>query len=223
MHIIYKHTNKLNGKIYIGQCSSTLERRERPNGSGYKKCPLFWKSIIKNGWDSFTHEIIEVVETVDEANNREKYWVAFYNTNDPKYGYNLTPGGQNCLEEMWKNEQYRARMIESFKRERAIRFNDENYKVEFINKMVSNLKAKWQDDSWRKNRIKNMFGENNSNHKAVICLETGQVFPTIKEASLWLGHKSVSGIGQCCKGIKKSCGVDKKTGEKLHWAYYNNN
>lgn len=39
--IIYKHTNKINNKIYIGQTSQIPERRWRENGSGYKDSPKF--------------------------------------------------------------------------------------------------------------------------------------------------------------------------------------
>ena len=65
------------------------------------------------------------------------------------------------------------------------------------------------------------MGSNNPNAKGVINLETGKYFATIKEAAAWLGHSSVSGIGQCCKGVRKSCGKHPELGISLHWKYAN--
>ena len=95
--VIYKHTNKINGKSYIGQtCTPTKVRWK--SGYGYRKsCQLFANAIEKYGWENFEHEIIEdEIKSVEEANEREKYWIAYYHTfiRDPECnGYNMTPGG----------------------------------------------------------------------------------------------------------------------------------
>ena len=95
-YLIYKHTNKLNGKSYIGQTSQKAIRRWR-NGYGYKESPIFYAAIQKYGFDNFTHEIIEEnLATKELANQREQYWIAHYHTwiYDPKcQGYNSTQGG----------------------------------------------------------------------------------------------------------------------------------
>lgn len=52
--------------------------------------------------------------------------------------------------------------------------------------------------------------------KAVICLETQQVFQSIREANLWC----TGDVGACCKGKQMAAGKHPKTGEKLHWMYY---
>lgn len=84
---IYKITNKLNGKIYIGQTIKSLEER-------FQKycCGTSAKDIRKYGKDNFTIELIEEVET-DKLNEREVYWISFYDSYNK--GYNCTPGGQN--------------------------------------------------------------------------------------------------------------------------------
>lgn len=92
--VIYKHTNKFNGKVYIGQtCQKPSVRWE--NGKGYEHNPHFYSAILKYGWnEGFTHEIIETgLATKEEANEREIYWIAFYNSYEE--GYNLTKGGDN--------------------------------------------------------------------------------------------------------------------------------
>ena len=64
------------------------------------------------------------------------------------------------------------------------------------------------------------IGDESPLAKAVICLDTLQVFTTITEASKWCKLKKVHGIGSCCKGKQKSAGKHPITNEKLHWMYY---
>lgn len=88
---IYKHTNKVNGKVYIGQTCQKPERRWQ-NGKGYEGSPKFWPAICEFGWDGFEHEIIETdINSQTLANEREQYWIAYYNSYD--CGYNATQGG----------------------------------------------------------------------------------------------------------------------------------
>lgn len=99
--VIYKHTLiedcEHYGWSYIGQtCTPTKVRWK--SGYGYtKNCQVFRNAIDKHSWDNFTHEIIEEgIQSVEEANEREKYWIAHYHTfiRDPECrGYNMTPGG----------------------------------------------------------------------------------------------------------------------------------
>lgn len=60
-------------------------------------------------------------------------------------------------------------------------------------------------------------GDKNPKARAVICLETGQRFTTVKEAQEWCGSGA---IGMQIKGQRKSAGKHPETGEKLHWMYY---
>ena len=73
MWTVYIHTNKENGKVYIGITGQTVERRWRSDGSGYKKCLLFYRAIQKYGWDNFNH--IVLLENISEecAKEIEKY------------------------------------------------------------------------------------------------------------------------------------------------------
>ena len=82
---IYKITNKLNKKSYIGQ-SIHIERRwqEHQKPSSTSKIS---QAISQYGVDNFTFEIIEVC-SFEQLNERENYWINFYNTVNP-YGYNI--------------------------------------------------------------------------------------------------------------------------------------
>ena len=50
----------------------------------------------------------------------------------------------------------------------------------------------------------------------VICVTTGEVFTSIKEAQ---EHYKIRGIGKCCRGKQKFCGLHPLTGEPLVWMY----
>jgi len=59
-------------------------------------------------------------------------------------------------------------------------------------------------------------------HKmSVICLTTGEVFESIKDASKWCGLKTSASICSCCKGKLKSAGKHPSNGETLNWSYLN--
>ena len=95
---IYRHVNKINGKCYIGiTCQRWVRCRWGNDGHGYNQPGQknFWAAIVKYGWDNFDHEILEVgIDTPEEANTREKYWIKFYDSF--RNGYNATVGGSGA-------------------------------------------------------------------------------------------------------------------------------
>lgn len=53
-YLVYKHTNTINNKVYIGQTSfANPEQRWGINGEKYKTCPYFYHAILKYGWGNF--------------------------------------------------------------------------------------------------------------------------------------------------------------------------
>lgn len=88
---IYMYTNKKNGKKYIGQ-STNIERRKREHLCWPSPYSRFDTELRVIGEDQFDFVVLEEcsVELLDE---REKYWISFYDTINS--GYNLTPGGQS--------------------------------------------------------------------------------------------------------------------------------
>ena len=89
-YCVYCYTNNINGKKYIGQ-SKDITRRCHP--SNYKGCVKFYHAIEKYGWDNFTQTILADGLTIDEANEKEEYFISLYNTIEN--GYNLKSGGLN--------------------------------------------------------------------------------------------------------------------------------
>lgn len=95
---IYKITNKLNGKIYIGQTLKSLEERfqkhcrKTTEKDKYHMNMAIKKAIRKYGKENFTIELIEEVNQ-ELLDVREIYWISFYDSYNK--GYNCTLGGQN--------------------------------------------------------------------------------------------------------------------------------
>lgn len=87
--IIYKITNKVNGKSYIGQTRYTVEFRWKQH-QHKKDNTYFHNAIHKYGVDNFTVEILEECD-IKDLDSREIFYIAKYNTFES--GYNLTIGG----------------------------------------------------------------------------------------------------------------------------------
>ena len=108
MFKVYIHTNKTNGKMYVGQTCQTPELRWK-NGRGYKSSPHFYSAIKKYGWDNFEHEIIASGLTQQEANNFEELLISKLDTTTPSLGYNIALGGKNAP----KSEEAKRKMSEA--------------------------------------------------------------------------------------------------------------
>ena len=96
---IYKTTNLINGKIYIGQ-DSKISPTYFGSGTFYKKAEA------KHGKENFIKEILEDgIDSYEELDDREIYWIAFYNATERSIGYNVHPGGRGwskkVLDEYW--------------------------------------------------------------------------------------------------------------------------
>ena len=107
MAFIYKITNSVNGKSYIGKTNFTIEKRFKQHISDSKRdrCkdrPLY-RAMNKYGVDNFNIEILE--ETKDPA-EREIFYIEYYETY--KSGYNATKGGDG---KSYVNEDYIIKLL----------------------------------------------------------------------------------------------------------------
>lgn len=114
--IIYMHTNKLNGKKYIGQTTKTLNARlkehlkEMIKGSNLP----FHRALKKYGIENFVSEIIDTANNQKELNEKEIKWIAHFNTYKGK-GYNCTIGGEGYKAFGEKNHFYGKKHTEETK------------------------------------------------------------------------------------------------------------
>lgn len=94
IYLIYKFTNKINGKSYIGFTCRGFELRKYEHFylSNKKSNFKFHLALKKYGTDNFSYEILENnIESLSTANNREMFYIEHFNTY--KNGYNMTIGG----------------------------------------------------------------------------------------------------------------------------------
>lgn len=90
-YCVYMHTNRVNGKKYVG-ISKDYKKRWR-GGSGYRSQKKFHSAILKYGWQNFKHQILEKNLTLEEAYKKEIEYIKEY---DSIYnGYNISSGGQS--------------------------------------------------------------------------------------------------------------------------------
>mgnify|MGYP002519401990 CR=1 FL=1 len=96
--IIYKITNQINNKIYIGLTTCSLEYRwskhvtESKNINNTKH---LYKAMRKYGIESFTIEAIDETNDFKKLGELERYYIRKFNSTNPEIGYNLTHGGES--------------------------------------------------------------------------------------------------------------------------------
>lgn len=88
--VVYIHIFP-NGKRYVGLTMRDVNKRWG-NGIGYKKQKVVYNAILKYGWNNISHIVYEC-DTESEMKYLERYLIAYYNTTDHRYGYNVTEGG----------------------------------------------------------------------------------------------------------------------------------
>lgn len=170
--IIYKITNLINKKIYIGK---TINDKDDYYGSGI----LIKRSIRKYGLENFSKEIIDNAGSVDELNEKEKYWINKESATDLNIGYNISDGGDGG--DMITNNPNKEHFIEYCK-DRTGKKNGmfgKKHTSESIDKMSKNRKGKCKGlPTWNKgltkddysdeyvNKLKDKKGSKNPNSKS---------------------------------------------------------
>ena len=196
-YIVYKHTNKINKKSYIGitKYGDNPNYRWR-NGMGYENNKKFFADIVKFGWDNFTHEILETNLTETEALAKERFYIHLFDC--IKCGYNNKDGGSIMSQ---SGLQSIRQALTGLKRQRS------SIEKQLLTKQ----------ERYGSGRGEKYLGSNN---RKVICNETGDVFASISEACRWCGS---SKVGHCCRGERMHAGHHPTTGQQLSWSYAENN
>ena len=105
---IYKITNLLNGKCYIGQTKHSAQIRWKDHINGYHPSSLIHKAITKYGVNNFSFEILCENVDVNKLNELEIQFISRFNSKTP-HGYNLTDGGDGFKgvipTEKWRYKQ----------------------------------------------------------------------------------------------------------------------
>lgn len=117
MYTIYKITNKINGKIYIGITTKSIEERfARHVNSAEKSKYRIHTAIRKYGRDNFVIETLSVVSSQEEANELEIKLIQELNATDYNIGYNMAIGGAG--KSLLVSEETRAKLKVSIQKSR---------------------------------------------------------------------------------------------------------
>ena len=189
-YTVYRLTSPSN-KVYIGITSRSAKQRWN-NGIGYKRCPAMNGAIKKYGWDNFKKEILLENTTESEAKALETLLIKIHKSNDPRFGYNRTEGGDGTTGH-YPSEETRKKMGKAHKG----------------NKYALGHK---HTEEWKKANSIRINGANNGHARKVICLETLKVYDTMTQARKETGATKIT---ECCKHYYK-----RKTSNGLHWEYY---
>lgn len=132
--IVYKVTNQLNNHAYIGQTTMELKTRKSGHLSCAKLKPesYFHRAIRKYGSENFKWEVIDVGYNKEDLNEKEIYWIKFYNTFEGE-GYNVNVGGGSNKGLKFSEEQKLNLCISSGGKEFYVFDLDGNYLYERIN------------------------------------------------------------------------------------------
>lgn len=91
---VYMHVNKINDKKYVG-----ITRRKPKDrwlhGNGYRRSWHFQNAIQKYGWDNFDHYILYIGLTKQEAEDKERELISYFDSANRDKGYNIELGGNS--------------------------------------------------------------------------------------------------------------------------------
>ena len=227
---IYKISNKITNKIYIGQSLDINTRIKdhirRLNNNKHDNRHLQY-SWNKYGEKSFEFLIIETCEPdIEILNQKEIYWINTLGALNRAKGYNISSGGGNGFSLAGKTQEEISLIYKKITEGRLKKWaKDGNPRKggtiseeqkEYLSKI--NLGANHPQYGTKKpEHSKRMAGANSPTAKKIICLTTGEVFECAKYAEQ--KYKTTnSNILKCCRGVQKFAGrLD--DGTKLIWEY----
>jgi group I intron endonuclease len=187
---IYKRTNKVNGKVYVGQTWQTVEERAGTNGRHYKNSTHFWHAIQQVGWDKIETEEICSCLTQEDADFCEDYFQALYDSYNPEKGYNIRKDGSRGQHSELtkqrmsiaavgkiKSEEHRKNMSESRKGKKASKETkakmSENHKfAKFTWDQIRYIRDLYFNHNKTKSDLARMFGVDRSTMSRIIDNKT---------------------------------------------------
>lgn len=130
--IIYKVTNKINGKFYIGQTIQSLKDR------WYRHCAKkslseaemnmhIKRAILKYGKENFTVEAIEECDS-ELLNEKERFYIDYFDSYHN--GYNSTEGGQDGTKPLQTSKEIQKEVVELYKSGFSLRTIGKEYNID---------------------------------------------------------------------------------------------
>jgi group I intron endonuclease len=121
MHYLYRITDTLSNKIYIGQSNKEIERWRQHKYYARQEEPIQYisRAMKKYGVENFTYEVIACCRTQEDADELETQLIKQYDSQNKEHGYNIAPGGEHAWNAGLPSEQqpmYGKRQSEYFKK-----------------------------------------------------------------------------------------------------------
>ena len=214
--IIYKITNKLNGKVYIGQTTKTLEHRKAGHIQAMKDGlnRHLYNAMRKYGVENFEFEEICKASSKSEMNYLEAKYITEYDS--VRSGYNMGYGGDNNVmfsekvktkhDAIMRSEDVRLKISKSMKEYRKNNPFTPEHRSKISEKMKGNHHSAGQHISEAHKEALNR-----SHYKPVHCEDiAGNIvakFDTVQKAAQWWfdnGYDTVNDWHQLCNTIKRS-------------------
>lgn len=200
---IYKITNTVNGKVYIGQ-SVDIEQRFADEIKKQRVNKHLKNAFNKYGIDNFTFETLLECPT-NQLNDEERRFIAQYDSANPAHGYNRTHGGKNAY--AWS--KYAALDMRGEKNP----FYGRKHTPATIKKLseissILNKGRKHREDTKRKQAISKIGGKNPNAQRVYQYTKDSELigcYDSISVAALATGIGS-STISNCVSGISQSAG-----------------
>ena len=231
-YYVYKIINLVNNKPYIGKTTKTIEKRWSEHAyeaSRWQKCfesgtafgysSRLYPAMNKYGYENFNIQLIEELFSLEEMNQREKYWISFYDARHN--GYNISAGGDGGF---FAGCKHSPEAIEKIRMTSLNRRHSLESRIKISKSKIGHFTSKETREKIRKAKIGSKVGphslEWNKNiseghRNEIICVNTGEVYNNIKAAASKTGI-SRSAISNCVGGFTKTAGG-------FSWQYLNKN
>lgn len=221
MYTIYKITNLVNRKCYIGQTKNSLKQRFKAHKND--KNASMHNIIQKYGVENFSIVAIDYANNRSEAIEKEVFWTIFFKSTDSDYGYNKVEGDGMLKGE--KNPNFGKHLpletrkkISNTLKGRYVGEKNPNFgkhpSKETLEKVSGQnhwtTRKKFTKEALKKKHDA-LYRKPTFRSRPVRCVETGEVQPFAKEFHYKYGYDGDK-ILECCKGRRK-------THHGLHWEY----
>lgn len=204
--IIYKWTNKINNKCYIGKTIREKERIQQHLKD--RRCnSTFHKALDKYGVNNFSYEVLFETHCQDDKemntilNEMEKFYIKEYNSNYTQYGYNLTSGGDGISGRYGEqNPFYNHHHTDEWKQQHSEALKGKKPNKETIIKRSNSLKLVKHTKEWNEK-------VGLANRKAVVAYKDGikiGSYNSYNECKENLKLPNIKGISKVINGHNKT-------------------
>lgn len=217
MACIYKITNLINNKVYIGQTIKTSAQRFANHiydlNHNIHHSEHLQRSYNKYGKDSLLFEVIETIIDLAIIDDREIYWISFYNSVNPEFGYNRQYGGQvNKVCSLETRAKISKSLIgnQNTKGKKLTLEHKDKIRQSTIKRNTgrkhSEITKRKIGDAFRGEKSV-FYGKPGVNRRKVICLNTGEIYESATKAALALKCDRSTICAICRKEIIQTKGL----------------